>query len=92
MTVMSQQARAVSGNHPIAETVTFCAPAPLAGAVVAGAVVAGAVVAGAVVAARPERNRHRYAWMYEDEDIWGTDIVDCVPPSTYGYDWHAPRM
>jgi hypothetical protein len=30
--------------------------------------------------------------MYEDEDIWGTDIVDCVPPSTYGYDWHAPRM
>jgi hypothetical protein len=77
MTVMSQQARAVSGNHPIAETVTFCVPAPLA---------------GAPVAARPERNRRRYAWMYEDEDIWGTDIVDCVPPSTYGYDWHAPRM
>jgi hypothetical protein len=81
MTVMSQQARAVSGSHPIAETVIGCAAVPLA-----------VPLAGAAVAARPERNRGRYAWMYEDEDIWGTDIVDCVPPSTYGYDWHAPRM
>jgi hypothetical protein len=81
MTVMSQQARAVSGSHPIAETVIGCAAVPLAVPLV-----------GAAGAARPERNRGRYAWMYEDEDIWGTDIVDCVPPSTYGYDWHAPRM
>ena len=42
--------------------------------------------------AHPERDRRRYAWMYEDEDIWGTDGVGCVPPSTYGDDWHAPRM
>jgi hypothetical protein len=81
MTVMSQQARAVSGSHTIAETVIGCAAVPLA-----------VPLAGAAGAARPERNRGRYAWMYEDEDIWGTDIVDCVPPSTYGYDWHAPRM
>lgn len=20
----------------------------------------------------------------EDEDLWGSDVVDCVPPSTYG--------
>jgi hypothetical protein len=76
MAVMSQQTTAVSGNHPIAESVTVWTPAPLPGAGVA----------------RPERDRRRYAWMYEDEDLWGTDVVDCVPPSTYGYDWHAPRM
>jgi hypothetical protein len=76
MTVMSQQATAVSGNHPIAETVTVqAAPLPWA-----------------TEAARPERDRRRYSWMYEDEDIWGSDVADCVPPSTYGYDWHAPRM
>jgi hypothetical protein len=77
MTVMSQQTAAVSGNHPIAETVTIQAAAPLP---------------WAIEVARPERDRRRYAWMYEDEDIWGSDVADCVPPSTYGYDWHAPRM
>jgi hypothetical protein len=77
MTVMSQQTTALSGNHPIAETVTVWTAAPLP---------------GATEMARSDRDRRRYAWMYEDEDIWGSDVVDCVPPSTYGYDWHAPRM
>jgi hypothetical protein len=74
---MSQHTSAVSGIHSIAETVTV------------GAASSPGSAAGP---ARPERDRRRYAWMYEDEDIWGTDGVDCVPPSTYGDDWHAPRM
>ena len=74
---MSQQTTAVSGNHTIAETVIGWTTSPLP---------------GASGMARPERNRWRYAWMYEDEDIWGTDLADCVPPSIYGDDWHAPRM
>jgi hypothetical protein len=38
-----------------------------------------------------ERERRRYAWMYDDEDIWGTDGVDCVPPVIYGDDGQGPR-
>ncbi len=72
---MSQQTGAVFGTYPIAETGTVWTAAPPAGG----------------GAARAERDRRRYAWMYEDEDIWGTDGVS-VPPSTYGDDWHAPRM
>ena len=61
---MSQQTTAVSGNHPIAETVTVWTPAPLP---------------AATGVARPERDSRRYAWMYEDEDIWGTDLVRLRP-------------
>ena len=57
---MSQQTTALSGNHPIAETVTVWTAAPLP---------------GATEMARSERDRRRYAWMYEDEDIWGSDVV-----------------
>jgi hypothetical protein len=77
MTVTSHQTTAVSGKSAIAETVSVWTAAPLT---------------GSAEAARRERDHRRYAWMYEDEDIWGTEVADCVPPSTYGYDWHAPRM
>jgi hypothetical protein len=30
--------------------------------------------------------------MYDDEDIWGADGVDCVPPVIDGDAWRAPRM
>jgi hypothetical protein len=47
---------------------------------------------GAARAGRPDRERHRYAWLYDDEDIWGADRVDCVPPVIDGDDWRAPRI
>lgn len=46
----------------------------------------------AVMGPPAERDRRRYAWMYEDEDIWGTEGADCVPPPAHGHDWHAPRV
>jgi uncharacterized protein YukE len=46
---------------------------------------------GGAGASQSERERRRYAWMYDDEDIWGADGVDCVPPVIYGDDWQGPR-
>ena len=45
---------------------------------------------GGAGAGQSERERRRYAWMYDDEDIWGADGVDCVPPVIYGDDWQGP--
>ena len=74
---MRQQTTAVSGKSPVAGTVTAWTAAPLT---------------GSAEVTRHERDRRRYAWMYEDEDIWGSDVADCIPPAAHGYDWHAPRM
>ncbi|GEM_PF-3679250 len=43
-------------------------------------------------AARPRPDRARYAWLYEDDDIWGADTAGSTPPLSYGDDWHAPRL
>jgi uncharacterized protein YukE len=55
-----------------------------------GQVATGFPMGGAGGAAA-ERERRRYAWMYEDEDVWGADGTDCVPPVIYGHDWRGPR-
>lgn len=57
----------------------------------AGPATAGLPAVGARTA-RPDRKRQRYAWMYDDDDIWGADALECVPPVINGDDWRAPRM
>jgi hypothetical protein len=37
------------------------------------------------------RDRKRYAWLYEDEDIWGAEGADGVPPVSRGDDQPGPR-
>jgi len=29
--------------------------------------------------------------MYEDDEIWGADGTDCVPPVIYGDEWQSPN-
>jgi hypothetical protein len=38
------------------------------------------------------RERRRYAWLYDDDDIWGADRIDRAPPVIDGDDWRAPRI
>jgi hypothetical protein len=58
----------------------------------AGPALAGFPAGSACTGPRPERDRRRYAWMYDDEDIWGADGAGCVPPVIDGDAWRAPRM
>jgi hypothetical protein len=46
----------------------------------------------AAAAARLRPDRARYAWLYEDDDIWGADTAGSTPPRSHGDDWHAPRL
>jgi len=64
--------------------------AAAAGTLDAGRQITGFAMRGAG-AGRPDRDRQRYAWLYDDEDIWRADSVDCVPPMIWGDDWRAPR-
>jgi hypothetical protein len=41
---------------------------------------------------RSGRKRDRYAWLYDDEDIWGAEGVDGAPTVIDGDDWRAPRI
>lgn len=36
--------------------------------------------------------RRRYAWLWDDEDIWGGDGAGRIPSVIDGDDWRAPRM
>jgi hypothetical protein len=61
----------------------------------AGAEGAGPAVArfrGGAPTGRSDGERHRYAWLYDDEDIWGADRAGCAPPVIDGHDWRAPRI
>ena len=64
--------------------------AAAAGAADAGPTVPG--FPGEALTGRSGRKRHRYAWLYDDEDIWGAEGVDDAPPVTDGDDWRAPRI
>lgn len=65
------------------------------GAVDAAAAGAGPAVPGFPGGARTglsDRIRQRYAWLYDDEDIWGPDGADGAPTAIDGDGWRAPRM
>jgi len=52
----------------------------------------GGITAGGARIRQPEKERRRYAWLYDDEDIWGTAGFGCVPAVIDGDDWRAPRV
>jgi hypothetical protein len=86
---MTPRTRVASGNHRSGHAQNAVAAA----SAVARRAEPGPMRAGsAVAAARPQPDRGRYAWLYEDDDIWGGDAAGSVPPLTYGDDWHAPRL
>jgi hypothetical protein len=67
------------------------ADASAAGAPGAGPTTGGFTVGGARIR-QSDKARQRYAWMYDDEDIWGADSVQCIPPVINGDDWRAPKV
>lgn len=65
------------------------------GAAGAGAADAGPAAAGFTGGAQTgwsDRKRRRYAWLYDDEDIWGAEGAGGAPSVIDGDDWRAPRI
>lgn len=80
----------VSGDAPAPAGTAESADPSAAGGRDAGRATAGFPMGGAA-AGQPERDRRRHAWMYEDDEIWGADGTDCVPPVIYGDEWQSPN-
>jgi hypothetical protein len=74
-----------TGQSDFTQTHASAAGAPDAGPAADG-------FPGGARTGRSHKERHRYAWLYDDDDIWGADRVDCVPPVIDGDDWRAPRV